>query len=138
MSGRANIPTASFIPPIPPPNPRGLNRRIDNISPIYTRGQKESYMTITVENYHRYNQRKDGCSTRYNFLKKSGIKRLSLPHTTSPGNAGRGRFRGCFEPFDENSKITRVPLGLAPPKSGLTRFLTEILKFNCRKETTNV
>ena len=94
-------------------------------------------MTITVEDYHRYSQRKDGCSTRYNFLKKSGIKRLSLPHTTSPGNAGRGRFRGCFEPFDENSKITRVPLGLAPPKSGLTRFLTDYLKIHYRKETRN-
>ena len=74
----------------------------------------------------------------YNFLKKSGIKRLSLPHTTSPGNAGRGRFRGCFGRFGEISKNPRMPLGLAPPKLGLTRFLTEILEFNCRKETTNV
>ena len=74
----------------------------------------------------------------YNFLKKSGIKRLSSPHTTSPGNAGRGRFRGCFGRFGEISKNPRMPLGLAPSESGLTRFLTEILEFNCRKETTNV
>lgn len=74
----------------------------------------------------------------YNFLKKSGIKRLSPPHTTSPGNAGRGRFRGCFGRFGEISKNPRILLGLAPSELGLTRFLTEILKLNYRKETTNV
>ena len=95
-------------------------------------------MTVTVENTNRDRQRKVGFSEISNFRLESGIKRLSLPHTTSPGNAGRWRFRGCFGRFGEISKNPRMPLGLAPSESGLTRFLTEFLKFNCRKETTNV
>jgi hypothetical protein len=95
-------------------------------------------MTVKVENHTRNNQRKVGFSEISDLRQKSGIKRLSPPHTTSPGNAGRGRFRGCFGRFGEISKNPRIPLGLAPSESGLTRFLTEILKFNCRKETTNV
>ena len=44
-----------------------------------------------------------------------------------PATPVEGDFWGSFKPFDENSKNTCVPLGLAPAKSGLTRFLTDYL-----------
>lgn len=62
--------------------------------------------------------------------------RLAYRTRHRPATPVEGRFRECFEPFDENSKNTRVSLGLALPKLGLTRFLTDNLKIYYRKEIT--
>lgn len=105
--------------------------------------------TLMNQKLHRSMQRKALLHQKYHRVRSirkdilglvfsSRIKPLGSRHTTASGNAGRGRFRGFFKHFDEKSENTRVPLGLAPPKSGLTRFLPKTFKFNCRKETTNV
>ena len=61
-------------------------------------------------------------SEMMSFRLKSRINRLSSPHPTAPGNAGRRRFRGCLGRFQEISKLSQSPLRLALSKSRVTQF----------------
>ena len=72
---------------------------------------------------------RSGKSNNLAFRLGSRINALGSRNTTSPGNAGRGRFRGCFGRFEEISKIARAPLRLALSNSRVTQFWRLNFKF---------
>lgn len=89
--------------------------------------------TLMNQKLHRSMQRKALLHQKYHRVRSirkdilglvfsSRINPLNSRHRTAPGNAGRGRFRGCFGLFEELSKIARAPLRLAHQNSRLTRF----------------
>ena len=72
---------------------------------------------------------RSGKSNNLAFRLGSRINALGSRNTTSPGNAGRGRFWGCFGHFEEISKIARAPSCLALSKSRVTQFWRLNFKF---------